>query len=75
VRTTLLNKSLSHDCWETFTLSGVSSSFSSSMGAIRGFEGVTTSSAMIEYSPRSTKTKGVVETIWYLHSEGVDAFI
>ncbi len=45
------------------------------MGVTGGFEGVTTSSAMIESSPMLTKTKGVVETIWYLHSKGVDAFI
>jgi hypothetical protein len=45
------------------------------MSAIGGFEGVTTSSAMTESSPTSTKTKGIVETIWYLHLEGVDAFI
>jgi hypothetical protein len=30
---------------------------------------------MTESSSASTKTKGVVETIWYLHSKGVDAFI
>jgi hypothetical protein len=30
---------------------------------------------MIESSLALPKTKGVVETIWYLHLEGVDAFI
>jgi len=63
-----------HDHWETFMSSGVSSSSSSSIGAIRGFEGITTSSAMIKSSLASTKTKGVVGTIWYLRLEGVDAF-
>jgi len=29
---------------------------------------------MTESSPSSTKTKKVAETIWYLHSEGVNAF-
>jgi hypothetical protein len=29
---------------------------------------------MIEFSPPSIKTKGVVGTIWYLHLRGVDAF-
>jgi hypothetical protein len=32
------------------------------------------SSTMTEFSPTSIKTKGVAETIWYLRSEGVDAF-
>jgi len=54
--------------------SGGSSSSSSSISATGGFKGVTTSFAMTESSPSSTKTKEVVGTIWYLHSEGVDAF-
>jgi hypothetical protein len=29
---------------------------------------------MIEFSLMSIKTKGVIGTIWYLHSEGVNAF-
>jgi hypothetical protein len=45
------------------------------MNATKGFEGVTSSPAMTESSHASTKTKGVVEIIWYLHSEGVNAFI
>jgi hypothetical protein len=45
------------------------------MGVTRRFKGLTTSSPMTEFSLASTKTKGVVKIIWYLHSEGVDAFI
>jgi hypothetical protein len=45
------------------------------VGTIGGFKGITTSSAMTKSSQGSTKTKKVVGTIWYLHSEGVDAFI
>jgi hypothetical protein len=74
VRTTLLNGFLLHDHWQTFTSSDGSSNFFSSIGVIRRFEGVT-SSAMTESLLASTKTKGGVETIWYLHLEGVDAFI
>jgi hypothetical protein len=55
--------------------SDVFPSSSSFTDLTRGFEGVTTSSAMIKSSPPSTKIEGVVETIWYLHSEGVNAFI
>jgi hypothetical protein len=75
VCTTLSNGSSLHDYWETFTSKGVYSSFSFSTSAIGGFKGVITSSAMIELSLAWTKTKGVVGTIWYFHSEGVDAFI
>jgi hypothetical protein len=56
-------------------LNDVFSSSSSSTSATRRFEGILTSSAVIEYSPTLTKTKRVAETIWYLHSKGVDAFI
>jgi hypothetical protein len=45
------------------------------MGTTGGFEGIIASSTMAESSPASTKTKRVVGTIWYLHPEGVDAFI
>jgi hypothetical protein len=45
------------------------------MGVTRGFKDVTTPFAMTESSHASTKTKGVIETIWYLHSKGVNAFI
>jgi len=75
VRTTFLNGFLLHDHWHTFTSSDGSSSFFSSIGVTGRFEGVTTSSAMTESLLASTKTKGGVETIWYLHLEGVDAFI
>jgi hypothetical protein len=30
---------------------------------------------MTKLSLASTKTKRVVETMWYLHSEGVEAFL
>jgi hypothetical protein len=53
----------------------VFSNSSSFTGVIEGFKGVTTLSTMIESSPTLTKTKRVAETIWYFHSEGVDAFI
>jgi hypothetical protein len=75
VRTTHFDNSSSCDRWETFTSSGAFSSSSFSIYIIRGFEGVTTSSAMIESSIASTKTQRVVGTIWYLHLKGVDAFI
>jgi hypothetical protein len=55
-------------------LNSVFSSSSSSTGATGGFEGVITSSAMTESSPASIKTKKVARTMWYLHSEGVEAF-
>jgi hypothetical protein len=45
------------------------------MSATGGFEGVITSSALTEFSPVLTKTKGALGTIWYLHSKGVDSFI
>jgi len=51
-----------------------SSSSSFSIGIIRRFEGVTTSSAMTKSSLASTKTKEIAGAIWYLHLEGVDAF-
>jgi hypothetical protein len=73
VRTTVLNGSSSCNRWETFTSNNVFSSFS--IGTIKGFEGIRTSSAIIESSLASTKTKGVTRTIYYLHSKGVDAFI
>ncbi len=52
-----------------------SSSSSSFASVTRGFESIATSFTMIESSLTSTKTKGVAETIWYLYSKGVDAFI
>ncbi len=75
VHTTLLNNSSFHDCWKTFTSNDVSLNSSSSASTTRRFKGVTASSAMIESSLTSTKTKKVARTIWYLHSKGVDAFI
>jgi hypothetical protein len=45
------------------------------MGATRGFESTIASSVMTKSSFTSTKTKKVVKTIWYLHSEEVNAFI
>ncbi len=74
VRTTLWNGFSSRDRWEAFTSNDVSSNSSSSTGAIGGFKGIMSSSTMTEFSPTSIKTKGVAETIWYLRSEGVDAF-
>ncbi len=68
MRTTLMDGSYLHDHWETFTSSDVSSSFSFSTSETGGFEGVATSSAMTKFSPASTKTKKVVETMWYLRS-------
>jgi hypothetical protein len=55
--------------------SDASSSYFSFTGAIRRFESIAISSAMIEFSHVSIKTKGVVETIWYLHFMRVNAFI
>jgi hypothetical protein len=75
MHTILLNGSLSRDHYKTFTSNDVFLNYSSSMGATRGFEGITSSFAMTKFSLASTKTKTVVGTIWYLHSEGVDAFI
>jgi hypothetical protein len=46
-------------------------SSSSSIGAIGGFEGVVTSSTMIESSLTLIKIKGVFGIIQYLHSKGV----
>jgi len=56
-------------------LNNVSSNYSSSTSRTRGFEGIVTSSTMIESSLTSTKTKKVVKIIWYLHSKEVDVFI
>jgi hypothetical protein len=55
--------------------SDVFSSSSYSIGTTGGFESITTLFAMIKSSLVSTKTKGVVEIIWYLHSKGFNAFI
>ncbi len=55
--------------------SGAFSSSSSFINAIRRFEGVTSSFAMIESSLALTKTKKVARIIWYLHSKEVDVFI
>jgi hypothetical protein len=55
--------------------SNASSNSSFSTGATRGFEGVTTLFAMTKSSLASTKIEKVAETIWHLHSKGVDAFI
>ncbi len=52
----------------------VFSSSSSSIGIIKGFEGVTTSFAMTKSSLALTKTKKAAEIMWYLRSEGVKAF-
>jgi hypothetical protein len=57
VRTTFLDGSSLRNHWETFTSSDIYSNFFFSIHTIGGFEGVTTSSAMIESSPASTKTK------------------
>jgi len=43
--------------------SGASSSSSSSTHTIGGFEGITSSSTMIEYSHTSTKTKWIIGVI------------
>jgi hypothetical protein len=55
VRTTRLDDSSLRGRYEIFTSSDISSSSSCSTGAIEGFEGVATSSAMIKFSPASTK--------------------
>ncbi len=55
--------------------SGASSSSSFSTSEIGGFDGVATSSTMTKFSPTSTKTKRIAETMWYLCSEGVEAFL
>ncbi len=75
MRTTILDNSFSRDRWKTFTSSGASSSSSFSTSEIGGFEGVATSSAMTKFSPISTKTKRVPETMWYLRSKGVEVFL
>ncbi len=75
MHTIILNNFSSHDRWETFTLSNASLSFFSSTGATGGFKGVVTSSAMTKSSLALKKFDGVAETIYYLHSKGVDAFI
>jgi hypothetical protein len=54
---------------------GTSLSFSLSTGATGAFEGVATSSAMTSFHLRQQKTKKVVQTMWYLHLEGVNAFL
>jgi hypothetical protein len=66
VRTTLLDD-FSLQLLETFTSSGAYSSIFPSIGTIGQFKGVVPSYAMIESSPTLTKTKRVVEVIWYLH--------
>jgi len=70
-----MDGSSSRGRWETFTSSDTSSSSSYSTGATEGFESVATSSAMTKFSPASTKTKLASGTMWYLCSEGVNAFI
>jgi hypothetical protein len=55
--------------------SDASSSSSYSTNETRGFEGVVTSSTMTKFSPTSTKTKRVAETMWYLRSKGVEVFL
>jgi hypothetical protein len=52
----------------------ISLSSSCSTIATRGFEGIPMSSAMTKFSPSSTKTKRVAETMWYLCSKGVKIF-
>jgi hypothetical protein len=56
-------------------LNNVSSNYSSFINRTRGFEGIVTSSTMIESSLTLTKTKKVVRVIWYLHSKEVNVFI
>ncbi len=75
MRTILLDDFSSRDRLETFTSSGVSSNSSFSISEIRGFEGVATSSVMTKFSPASTKTKRIAETMWYLRSEEVEVFL
>jgi len=53
---------------------GASSSSSFSTSGTEGFEGIMTSSAMTKFSPASIKIKRVAKTMWYLRSEGVNAF-
>jgi len=54
--------------------SGASSSSSCYTGATNGFKGVVTSSTMTSSHLHQQKTKKVAETMWYLHSEGVEVF-
>jgi hypothetical protein len=75
VRTIFSNNFLLHNRCETFTSSDGFSNSSSYTGVTGGFEGVTISFAMTKSSPASIKTKGAIITIWYLHSQGVNAFI
>ncbi len=75
MRITLLDNFFSRDRLETFTSSDASSSSSFSTSEIGGFEGIATSSAMTKFSLASTKTKMVTKTMWYLRSEGVEAFL
>jgi hypothetical protein len=70
-----MDSSSSRDHLETFTSSGASSSSSFSTSETRGFEGVATLSALTKFSHASTKTNRVTETMWYLRSEGVEAFL
>jgi hypothetical protein len=55
-------------------LSGAFSSSYFPTGETKGFEGVATSSAMTKLLLASTKTKKVIETMWYLRSKGVETF-
>jgi hypothetical protein len=55
--------------------SNASSSSSFYTSETGGFQGVATLSAMTKFSPASTKTKKVVETMWYLRLKGVEAFL
>jgi hypothetical protein len=75
VCTIFLDSFSSHDCWETFASSDDSLNSSFSIGTIGGFEGITTSFAMIEPLATPTKTKRVVRIIWYLHFKEIDAFV
>jgi len=75
VRTTLLDGYSSCDRWKILTSSSAFSSFFFSISEIGGFEGVATSFAMTKFSPASTKTKRVVETMWYLRSKWVEVFL
>jgi hypothetical protein len=53
----------------------VFSNSSYSINATKRFKGVVASSVIIEFSHEPTKTKRVIEIIWYLHLKEVDAFI
>ncbi len=54
--------------------SSASSSSSFSISETGRFEGITTSFTMTKFSFALTKTKRVVETMWYLCSEGSKFF-